>query len=889
MHKADWAHIKELFHQTLGLTAEERATFLGDESETVRREVAELIASHESAEDFIARSAADEYGLNTNALIGKQIGNYTLLEVVGTGGMGTVFRASRDGFEKEFAVKLIKRGMDTDAVLRRFQLERRILSRLEHPNIAGLIDGGTTDEGLPYFVLEYIDGVPVTRFCTDRQLDTRRRLELFRRICSAASYAHQNLVVHRDLKPSNILVTADGTPKLLDFGIAKLLGSEETEATATQARMFTPEYASPEQLNGLPVTTASDVYSLGVVLYEMLSGHRPFRSTGRSYQDIVNRIMTEEPVRPSSFFGGTQQAIPGDTAPDDQRRTGSGEGNAAAGVRDRRSLEGDLDNIILKALRKEPERRYWSVQEFSDDIRRHLSGMPVTATADTKLYRLSKFVERHRHGVISAGVGLLLLCTVSTIAVWLGIAALREGQKAERRLGELRDVAKSLVNDTNDSLSKIPGNILIRKGLAERSVAMLDSLANDETTDAQLLTELADAYLKLANLQNWSFREFDKALGNIEKAAAIQRRILANDPSNIVLRKQIYTAQMRHIEALHNTNRREEMFQIAAEAIENRRELVRLEPENPSNYANLAALFGWFGDKYLLFGQADEAVNSYREGVGIVEVAIEKQGTQLDSAEARAEFARLHFIKGWLLKGAGEPEKAIEFYARSASIAKEVFNDTPSVSGNLRRVIGGYEEIAWVHEAQGDFQGAFDSYSAGIEFIDQALKQPKVPEYGLLLGYKCNYTVSSGKLASRLSQPAEARRLFAAGESLCRQTLENDADDIGLIVDSQPDFFEIAEYYAAVGEREKSVAGLLQISRKLEIIFEKNPLDLTAATSLASTYEKLGDVTGGNRGFYQKSADFWKKIITENTLVPEEIEQMNRVISKFESSLAREY
>ena len=169
------------------------------------------------------------------------------------------------------------------------------------------------------------------------------------------------------------------------------------------------------------------------------------------------------------------------------------------------------------------------------------------------------------------------------------------------------------------------------------------------------------------------------------------------------------------------------------------------------------------------------------------------------------------------------------------------------------------------------------------------MKQPKVPEYGLLLGYKCNYTVSSGKLASRLSQPAEARRLFAAGESLCRQTLENDADDIGLIVDSQPDFFEIAEYYAAVGEREKSVAGLLQISRKLEIIFEKNPLDLTAATSLASTYEKLGDVTGGNRGFYQKSADFWKKIITENTLVPEEIEQMNRVISKFESSLAREY
>ena len=301
MSNPDWLRIKKVFYQTLDLPEAEREEFLAQHNESIRTEIKELIKADEKAEKFIAEPAVVEFGLNGKSLVGQKIGNYTLREIIGTGGMGTVFLAEKENLEKHFAVKLIKRGMDTDEVLRRFKLEKKILARLEHQNIAPLLDGGMTEDGLPFLVMEYVEGISITKFCNAHELEIKERLKLFRDVCSAVNYAHQNLIVHRDLKPSNILVTKDGTAKLLDFGIAKLLNPDGFEDTATtmQARMFTPEYASPEQLNGEPITTASDVYSLGVVLYELLSGQRPFQSNSRNYQEIVKQILTDEPVRPS--------------------------------------------------------------------------------------------------------------------------------------------------------------------------------------------------------------------------------------------------------------------------------------------------------------------------------------------------------------------------------------------------------------------------------------------------------------------------------------------------------------------------------------------------------------------------------------------------------------
>ena len=279
------------------------------------------MTTHDSAGNFIQQPALIDAGLVTidehersPAITGQQIGSYKVIRELGRGGMGAVYLAARadESFDKQVALKLIKRGMDTDAIIKRFVMERQILANLDHPNIARMIDGGTTDDGLPYFVLEYIEGTTITRYCDEHKLNTLERLKLFLQVCAAVQFAHRNLVVHRDLKPSNIIVTKDGTPKLLDFGIAKLLSSDSTlgEATETIARLLTPEYASPEQLRGLPITTTSDVYSLGVVLYELLSGHQPFRLASRSAEEIARIITASEPLKPSVVITRTPPTRP---------------------------------------------------------------------------------------------------------------------------------------------------------------------------------------------------------------------------------------------------------------------------------------------------------------------------------------------------------------------------------------------------------------------------------------------------------------------------------------------------------------------------------------------------------------------------------------------------
>ena len=406
MKFTEWQEIKEVFTVASELPVPKRAAFLDDYRADLRFEVEKLLKASDSAGDFIAEPALVELGLaeedETDFYVGKQIQSYKIIKEIGHGGMGAVYLGTRadDLYDKPVAIKLIKRGMDTSAVLKRFVMERQILAHLQHPNIASLFDGGTTTDGLPYFVMEYVEGEPIMGFCASHRFSTEERLELFQKVCSAISHAHQNLVVHRDIKPSNILVTEDGTPKLLDFGIAKLLHPEwsldTSEATATMFRLMTPEYASPEQIRGLPITTASDVYSLGVVLYELLSGERPYKIESRMPEEVARIVLTEEPIKPSEC--GMRNAERGfkkrTSATHENQNLQTDEQNKFRNPQSAfRNLKGDLDNIILKAIRKEPGRRYASVQEFSEDIRRHLKGLPVTASPDTFGYRAGKFMH----------------------------------------------------------------------------------------------------------------------------------------------------------------------------------------------------------------------------------------------------------------------------------------------------------------------------------------------------------------------------------------------------------------------------------------------------------------------------------------------------------------
>ncbi len=418
-----WQRVQEIFHQASELEQEERLEFVktacGDDTDLCD-EVLTLIRSGDTGGDFIedaiGGTAQRAVAAEPKEDAGERIGAYRIIDTLGRGGMGVVYLAERADkqFEQRVAIKLVRSGLLVDdSIAVRLRSERQILASLEHPNVARLLDGGATEDGVPYLVIEYINGKPITEYCDEKALPISKRLELFRTVCSAVQHAHRNLIVHRDLKPSNILVTPEGVPKLLDFGIAKILDASRSTHTVavTQAelRLMTPEHASPEQVLGRPITTATDVYALGILLYELLTGYRPFRITGTRVSEMEKIICEKDPTPPSVAVlkgpaDGRTDELPPAMAPDAlaHRRRSSPD-------RLRRELSGDLDNIILMALRKEPERRYASVEQFSEDVRRYLADLPVAACGDTWAYRAEKFVRRHVVGVSMAAVAVVLL------------------------------------------------------------------------------------------------------------------------------------------------------------------------------------------------------------------------------------------------------------------------------------------------------------------------------------------------------------------------------------------------------------------------------------------------------------------------------------------------
>ena len=451
--KERYQELKELFQAALELAPTERATMLDQACQSdpaLRAEVDELLAAHEQTSDFdiahppvsvLANSTLAESNIS-QPMPGQHLGPYRILRELGHGGMGTVYLAERDDrqFKKQVALKVLRGGssahsLHSDIIVRRFRQERQILASLEHPNIARLLDGGAMPEGRPYLVLEYVEGQPLDDYCDQHQLSLRERLHVFRTVCAAVHYAHQNLVVHRDLKPSNILITSDGTPKLLDFGIAKILNpesfdqllSQPVDQTLSSVRLMTPAYASPEQVRGETITTASDVYSLGVVLYELLTGHRPYQFSSSALHDTTRVICEVEPPKPSAIVtraeiitnqDGREKATITPEEVSRARREGP--------EKLRRQLAGDLDNIVLMALRKEPQRRYASVEQFSEDLRRYLDGLPVRASRDTFTYRSAKFVRRHRASVAAATVAALALLVGTVFALWQARIAARQ-------------------------------------------------------------------------------------------------------------------------------------------------------------------------------------------------------------------------------------------------------------------------------------------------------------------------------------------------------------------------------------------------------------------------------------------------------------------------------
>ncbi|GIV61776.1 MAG: hypothetical protein KatS3mg044_0642 [Rhodothermaceae bacterium] len=488
-----WEQIQALFEATLAQTPAARPAYLRDacgSDEALFREVASLLEADGQADSFLEGHALD--GVDVSAwdgdlsAAGSRIGPYRLVRLIGEGGMGLVYLAERaDGvFEQQVALKLIRRGMDTDRIIRRFEAERQILARLQHEHIARLLDGGVTDDGRPYFVMEFVDGVPIDAYCDAHHLSIDARLDLFVTVCKAVLYAHANLIVHRDLKPENILVTPEGTVKLLDFGIARVLEEDDgTRLTQAGMRVLTPGYASPEQIRGEPIGTSSDIYSLGVVLYELLAGQRPHGDAAPSPTTVAT-----EPERPSSVVERTLREP--DTAETISRARGTEPEKL------RRKLSGDLDVICLKTLRPEPERRYGSVEALADDIERHRNGLPVRARPDTLPYRTQKFVRRHRTGVaLTAAVVLLLSAVVGFYTVRLS----HERDRAQVEAEKARQVAEFLKSVfTTSNPSENLGETLTARELLDRGAGRLETdLADQPVVLAEMLDVVGDVYTGL--------------------------------------------------------------------------------------------------------------------------------------------------------------------------------------------------------------------------------------------------------------------------------------------------------------------------------------------------------------------------------------------------------
>jgi tetratricopeptide (TPR) repeat protein/tRNA A-37 threonylcarbamoyl transferase component Bud32 len=691
--------VKEVLSQALELDTGPRRSFLDSacaNDAALREEIDLLLAQRvDPGADVIEQCAADAavrmrfVAQHADAQTGSRIGPYRILREIGHGGMGAVYLAERDDehYRQQVAIKLIKPGLGGEAVRKRFRTEMQILADLNHPHIARLIDGGETTGGVPYLVLEYVAGVPLDVFCDEQQLAIRARLQLFATVCTAVQYAHQHLVIHRDIKPGNILVTSEGLPKLVDFGIAKLLDQDHANATATALPFMTPDYASPEQVRGEAVTTATDIYSLGVVLYELLTGRRPYRLKTGVPHEIAQAICDEEPQRPST----------------EQKR-----------------LHSDLDNIVLMAMRKEPQRRYATAEQFAEDIRRHLDGLPVRARADTFGYRAGKFVRRHKLGVAAAALITLTLLIGVVATLWQARVARAERARAERRFAEVRQLANSFVFEVHDAVVNLPGSTPARSLIVQRGLKYLDSLAQDAGGDRGLQRELAAAYEKLGAVQYTPsvahLGDLAGALESHRKAAALRESLVAAEPNNSDYRRELLDSYWFIATLVGRQGDIVQEREIIRRQLPAREQLAAAERQGFVDRYNLAGTYSYIGSSSMLMGDAGGALEYQQRALQLRE-----ELTTLDPDKTRANrsLSISYEYLGLAKDEAGDTNGALELQQRGLQLREALVAADP-LNTDLRLMLNeSYRYVGDLHLRLGDVKQAAGYYTKQLSLVKE--------------------------------------------------------------------------------------------------------------------------------------------------------------------------
>jgi tetratricopeptide (TPR) repeat protein/tRNA A-37 threonylcarbamoyl transferase component Bud32 len=725
-----WLRVKDLFEEACTLDNVAQRLFLNDvcgNDGELRAEVASLLSAHSTAEAILDRSAVEylpqgAFDAPLQDWQGRRMGAYELIACLGRGGMGEVWRARRADtqYEKEVAIKLVRAGYDTAFVLQRFKAERQILASLEHPNIARLIDGGMTQEGQPYLVMELVEGRPIDEYCETHNLAIAERLRLFREVCGAVSYAHQHLVVHRDLKPANILVTAEGSIKLLDFGIAKLLQAPAadgtpTDVTRTTMRALTPAFSSPEQILGLNITTASDVYSLGVVLFHLLAGRGPYRTNLASTRDAIRDVCETEPLKPSA--AATQ----------------------AAAINKTRALpDTELDDITLKALRKEPEKRYGSVEQLSEDLRRYLAGLPIIAHGGQFSYRAGKFLRRHRIEMAAAGVVAAALLVGMVAAMYEARIANEQRARAERHFASVRALANTFMFQMDESIRDLPGATGARALLVQTALTYLDTLSKESGGDRALQLELAQAYDKVGDVQGQNnapnIGHAPAAVDSYEKAIALAAPLTAADPANSPARTLLAVDHLKHSRALLTMNGNARV--ATDESQQGVTILEQLAANNdPKALLRLSVAYGYHAWHLGWSGRGEEAISTVNKAVGILEALhraapndpnidfrlanvygdaatiLQTRGTQ--AAVVEQALALLHkalALEQHALSTA--PEHALPFWrsfaASHINIGIELYQ-SGDYAGSLRELGAGQEALAKTQVDPNNFQARLDT------------------------------------------------------------------------------------------------------------------------------------------------------------------------------------
>lgn len=647
----------------------------------------------DTSDDMMEQCAADAAArlrLNEGTTqAGTRIGPYRIVRELGHGGMGAVYLAERDDeqYRQQVAIKLIKPGLGGELIRKRFRNEMQILADLSHPNIARLLDGGETADGVPYLVMEYVEGRPIDVFCDDKQLSIEERLALFSTVCAAVQYAHQHLVIHRDIKPGNILVTEEARPKLVDFGIAKLLDQDRSDATATATPFMTPDYASPEQVRGVGVTTATDIYSLGVVLYELLTGRRPYSLKSSAVHEVAKAICDEDPRRPSTT----------------QKR-----------------LHADLDNIVLMAMRKEPERRYATAEQFAEDIGRHLNGLPVRARAATFSYRAGKFIRRHKFGVAAATVMILTLLIGIIATVWQARVARAERARAERRFDEVRQLANSFVFEVHDSIVNLPGSTPARSLIVQRGLKYLDSLAQDAAGDRGLQRELAGAYEKLGAVQYTPsvphLGDLAGALESHRKAAALREALVAADPSNADYVRELLDSYWFIATLLGRHGDTHQELEIIRRQLPQREQLAALEREGFIDRYNLAATYVYIGGLSMLLGDANGAVENQQKALEIKEKL-----TALDPDRVRSSRALTisYEYLGLAYDRAGDTKRALELQQRGLEMRESLVAADPLNTDLRLMLVESYRFVGDMYFKLGDVKSAEAHYTRQLSLVKQ--------------------------------------------------------------------------------------------------------------------------------------------------------------------------